>query len=166
MLLNQLKDARKRGDTVTTERIILSLRDLGVEGVRGRNRLRATYIARASDLPSPAPDGHFLRQFGQSNRNLISASHDDANVPQLLNLLNGFVEERLLTQTQAVLRREMIRARIPAKQISAAYIGILSRKPNFEEMDMWLRLMRADPRQGTSDLIWTLLNTHEFLFVR
>ncbi len=166
MLLNQLKDARKRGDTVTTERIILSLRDLGVEGVRGRNRLRATYIARASDLPSPAPDGHFLRQFGQSNRNLISASHDDANVPQLLNLLNGFVEERLLTQTQAVLRREMIRARIPAKQISTAYIGILSRKPNFEEMDMWLRLMRADPRQGTSDLIWTLLNTHEFLFVR
>jgi hypothetical protein len=166
MLLNQLKDARKRGDTVTTERIILSLRDLGVEGVRGRNRLRATYVARASDLPSPAPDGHFLRQFGQSDRGLISASHDDANVPQLLNLLNGFVEERLLTQTQAVLRREMIRARIPAKQISAAYIGILSRKPNFEEMDMWLRLMQADPRQGTSDLIWTLLNTHEFLFVR
>ena len=166
MLINQLKEARKRGDAVTTERIIQSLRDLGVTGVRGRDRLRANYVSRASDLPSPAPDGHFLRQFGQSNRDLISASHEDANVPQLLNLLNGFVEERLLNQTQAVLRREMIRARVPAKQIRTAYVGVLSREPNSEEMNMWLRIMRGDPRQGTKDLIWTLLNTHEFLFVR
>jgi len=166
MLVNQLREARKRGDSVTTERIIQQLRDLGVEGVRGRDRLRATYVARASDLPSPAPDGHFLRQFGQSDRGLISASHDDANVPQLLNLLNGFVEKRLLSQTQAVLRREMIRARLPAKQIITAYVGILSREPSHDELDMWLRLVRADQRQGTKDLIWTLLNTHEFLFVR
>jgi len=166
MLTNQLKEARKRGDAVTTERIIQSLRDLGITGVRGRERLRANYVSRASDLPSPAPDGHFLRQFGQSNRDLISASHEDANVPQLLNLLNGFVEERLLNQTQAVLRREMIRARVPAKQINTAYVGVLSREPSAEERDMWLRIMRGDPRQGTKDLIWTLLNTHEFLFVR
>ncbi len=166
VLTNQLKEARKRGDTVTIERIIQSLRDLGVEGVRGRDRLRANYIARASDLPSPAPDGHFLRQFGQSGRDLISASHEDANIPQLLNLLNGFVEEQLLTQTQAVLRREMIRARAPAKQIDTAYVGVLSREPSPDEMSMWLRIMRSDPRQGTKDLIWTLLNTHEFLFVR
>jgi hypothetical protein len=33
-------------------------------------------------------------------------------------------------------------------------------------MNMGLRIMRGDPRQGTKDLIWTLLNTHEFLFVR
>jgi len=166
LLINQLKEARKRGDAVTTERILQSLRDLGVSGVRGRDRLRVHYVSRASDLPSPAPDGHFLRQFGQSNRNLISASHDDANVPQLLNLLNGFVEERLISQTQAVLRREMIRARIPARQINTAYVGILTREPTGDEMDMWLRLMRADARQGTKDLIWTLLNTHEFLFVQ
>jgi len=161
-----LKEARKRGDPAATERILLSLRDLGISGVRGRERLRVNYIARASDLPSPAPDGHFLRQFGQSSRSLISASHDDANVPQLLNLLNGFVEERLLTQTQAVLRREMLRARLPARQITAAYMGILSREPESEELSMWLRIMRSDPRQGTKDLIWTLINTHEFLFVR
>jgi len=80
--------------------------------------------------------------------------------------LNGFVEERLLNQTQAVLRREMIRARVPAKQINTAYVGVLSREPSAEERDMWLRIMRGDPRQGTKDLIWTLLNTHEFLFVR
>jgi hypothetical protein len=107
-----------------------------------------------------------LRDFGQSDRNLISASHEDANVPQILNLLNGFVEERLLNQNQAVLRREMIRAKHPIEQIKAAYIGILSREPNPEEMGMWLRLMRANPRQATQDLIWTLLNTHEFLFIR
>jgi len=166
MLTDQLKKARKRGDAVTVERIVQSLRDLGITGVRGRDRLRVNYMARASDLPSPAPDGHFLRQFGQSKRDLISGSHEDANIPQLLNLLNGFVEDRLLNQTQAVLRREMIRARAPAAQIDTAYVGVLSREPEAEERDMWLRIMRGDPRQGTQDMIWTLLNTHEFLFIR
>ena len=60
----------------------------------------------------------------------------------------------------------MIRARAPAKQIDTAYVGVLSREPSPDEMSMWLRIMRSDPRQGTKDLIWTLLNTHEFLFVR
>jgi hypothetical protein len=165
-LSQQLKRARKRGDAVSSERIIAELRDLGVEGARGRDRLRVNYVARASDLRSPAPDGHFLRDFGQSDRGQISASHQDANVPQILNLLNGFVEERLLNQTQAVLRREMIRSRFPVTQIETAYMGILSRKPTEKEMEMWLRSMRSDERQATQDLIWTLLNTHEFLFVR
>lgn len=165
-LSQQLKNARKQGDAVSAERIISELRDLGVDSARGRDRLRVNYVARASDLPAPAPEGHFLRDFGQSDRNLISASHEDANVPQILNLLNGFVEERLLNQRQAVLRREMIRAKQPTQQIKAAYLGILSREPKAEEMDMWLRLMRADPREATQDLIWTLLNTHEFLFIR
>ena len=166
VLSQQLKNARKQGDAVSAERIISELRDLGVDSARGRDRLRANYVARASDLPAPAPEGHFLRDFGQSDRNLISASHENANVPQILNLLNGFVEERLLNQRQAVLRREMIRARLPSEQIKTAYLGILARQPKPEEMDMWLRLMRSDPRQATQDLIWTLLNTHEFLFIR
>ena len=60
----------------------------------------------------------------------------------------------------------MIRAKLPADQIKAAYLGILSREPKPDEMGMWLRLMHANPRQATQDLIWTLLNTHEFLFIR
>lgn len=165
-IVSQLRKARKRGDAAATERIVKQLKELGVAGVRGRERQRVDYIGRASDLPSPAPDGHFLRQFGQSNRNLISSSNDDANVPQLLNLLNGFIEDRLLTQNQAILRREMLRARTPLKQISTAYVAILARKPSPSEQDMWLRQMGANARQGTEDLIWTLLNTHEFLFIQ
>ena len=45
-------------------------------------------------------------------------------------------------------------------------MGILCREPESEELSMWLRIMRSAPRQGTKDLIWTLINTHEFLFVR
>ena len=60
----------------------------------------------------------------------------------------------------------MIRARAPAAQIDTAYVGVLSREPEPEERDMWLRIMRGDARQGTKDMIWTLLNTHEFLFIR
>ena len=54
-------------------------------------------LTRASDLPSPAPAGHLLRELGQSERELIQESHSDPTVPQVLALLNSFLEQKLLT---------------------------------------------------------------------
>ena len=46
-------------------------------------------MVRASEVISPAPAGHFLRQFGQSDREIISSSTDEASISQALRLLNG-----------------------------------------------------------------------------
>jgi hypothetical protein len=48
-----------------------------------------TYMVRSADLRSPAPNGHFLREFGQSDRELVENSNDEASVGQALMLLNG-----------------------------------------------------------------------------
>ena len=40
-------------------------------------------LLRASELPNPAPAGHFLRQFGQSDRDLIQNASDEASIPQV-----------------------------------------------------------------------------------
>ena len=45
--------------------------------------------------PRPAPAGHFVRKFGQSDRDQIEASHTEANVPQVL-----VVVERLLGEAR------------------------------------------------------------------
>ena len=48
----------------------------------------ARETARAVDLDSPARRGHFLRVFGQSDRDVIENASSHASVPQSLHLLN------------------------------------------------------------------------------
>jgi hypothetical protein len=46
-------------------------------------------LMRASEIETPAPPGHFLREFGQSDREVIENSSSESSVPQALTLLNG-----------------------------------------------------------------------------
>ena len=52
-------------------------------------RATAAEWVRASELPSPAPSGHFLREFGQSERDIIQNGNRDSSVTQALLMLNG-----------------------------------------------------------------------------
>jgi hypothetical protein len=123
-------------------------------------------LARASDLPSPAPPGHFLRQFGQSDREQIEAASDEANVPQVLTMLNGFVETRVLADRNAPLTRALEGAKNARDKIAAAFVAVLSREPSRDELAMWSRDAAELGPQAYRDLVWTLVNTHEFRFVR
>ncbi len=40
---------------------------------------RDRFVARASDIRSPAPNGHFLRLYGQSDRELVENGNKDAS---------------------------------------------------------------------------------------
>ena len=53
-------------------------------------------LVRASELPSPAPNGHFLREFGQSDRETIQNANFDTSVAQALGLLNGKITDDVL----------------------------------------------------------------------
>ncbi|MEQ1853571.1 MAG: DUF1549 domain-containing protein, partial [Chthoniobacteraceae bacterium] len=46
-------------------------------------------LARASELPQPAAETHFLRLFGQSDRLIADTATTDGSVPQALMLMNG-----------------------------------------------------------------------------
>jgi hypothetical protein len=130
---------------------------------RGRG---GAVLARASELPSPAPPGHFLRQFGQSDREQIEAASDEASVPQVLAMLNGFVEARILDERSAPLARALDGAKTARDKIRAAFVAVLSREPSADELAMWSRDAAELGAQAYRDLVWTLVNTHEFRFVR
>ncbi|HLU40143.1 MAG TPA: DUF1549 domain-containing protein, partial [Planctomycetota bacterium] len=105
-LFRALAAARRNGDAEAEARAAAALRELGVPlpGERVRRARPDQTLARASELPQPAPPGHLLREFGQSPRDVIDGGHTEASVPQVLDLLNGFVDQRLLNNPNAALR--------------------------------------------------------------
>jgi Protein of unknown function (DUF1549)/Protein of unknown function (DUF1553) len=168
-LLRELRQARKAGDEQKQEEIMAKLGEMGhplARMGRARSARGRSALVRASDLPQPAPAGHFLRRFGQSDREIIQQGDRDPNVPQVLELLNGFVEEQVIQNPLATLREELDDTDGAADRVRHAFLAILGRYPTGQELTMWKSDVAGDSDQGLSDLVWTLVNTHEFRFIR
>jgi hypothetical protein len=140
-------------------------------------------FVRASELPSPAPAGHFLRDFGQSDRLLIDNSNRMAAVTQALTLLNGFVDQEVL-QKKTVLMTTTAAAADGRAKLRTLFLSILSREPTAEDVEPfagWMAATAPDPKltgkaaaaaeakqvdQLVRGVAWTLINSREFLFER
>ncbi|MCB1211907.1 MAG: DUF1553 domain-containing protein, partial [Verrucomicrobiales bacterium] len=123
-------------------------------------------LMRAAELSQPAPDSHFLRAFGQSDRNLIDGSTFTGSQPQVLMLMNGVAQE-MLTNPQSLISRAIAAEDLPKKQVERAYLTILARKPTDTEKQRALAELNASgDDEGTANLVWALLNSLEFIFVQ
>ena len=148
------KDRPKKGSEEAME--MMMMRDA---------RKHKMVLARASELPQPAPQGHFLRDFGQSNRDfIVEASTLDGSVPQVMELMNGAATE-ILANPGSLIFQNMRAEKDPIKRAEVIFLSILSRKMTDEEQEMMLaELKRGQP--ALTDLTWALLNTPEFLFIK
>ena len=135
--------------------------NLGSRAAKGAER----DLLRASDLEQPARLGHVLRQFGQSDRETIDAGSDVATVPQVLTLMNGFLDQRVLNGESA-LRRDLTLATDGERRVRVAYLTMLNRQPSAQELERWRRLIAVNGRKAIDDLVWVLCNCNEFRFVR
>lgn len=129
----------------------------------GKPQVRAGLIlARASEMPQPAPETHFLRLFGQSDRLVSDTNTTDGSVPQMLQLMNGPVQEVISGGSTAL--AAAMKAATPAEQVASLYLSFLSRQPNAQES---VKSVAALGNGLTiSDIAWVLLNSREFLFVQ
>jgi hypothetical protein len=118
-------------------------------------------LARASELQQPAPENHFLRLFGQSDRLVSDTNTTDGSVPQMLQLMNGPVQEMITGDSKALVSAR--KSEKPAEQISSLYLSFLSRQPTPEETATATAAMGKG--LGLADFAWVLLNSREFLFV-
>lgn len=118
---------------------------------------------RASELPVPLPLGHFLRQFGQSDRREIDAFSRDAKVTHALTLMNGDLTAALVARN-SMLMKEILASGGSDERIRSLFLAILVREPTAEEMRACEAAWVASPTPER-DLIWALVNTPEFLFV-
>ena len=130
-----------------------------------RESLMMSQAVRASELESPAPRGHFLRTFGQSDRETIDNANREAAVPQALNLMNGPVAAALLKPGTAFQCQLDAIAR-PEDQLASIYLALLSRRPTHNERHLLSQVLKERGDQAVEDVVHALLNTGEFLYVR
>ena len=130
---------------------------------RFKSRLKA--FVRASELPSPAPDGHFLRIFGQSDRDLIENADDSASVPQSLAMMNGTLFN-ILGDPNSAVSKEVRGAKNDDAVLDALYLSVMTRKPDDHERSLLRAELEASGNEGARSILWTLLNTQQFLFIQ
>lgn len=125
--------------------------------------LQGQVLARASELPQPEKDQHFLRMFGQSDRQISDTGSDEGSIPQVLMLMNG--------QTQSVLRnpKSLVLATANKQagaemQIESLYLSFFTRHPKAEEMKDAKDALASG--MTLADLTWVLFNSREFMFVQ
>lgn len=121
-------------------------------------------LLRASELSSPAPNGHFLRTFGQSDRELIDNSTDSGAVTQALSLMNGLIEPDILSN-RSVLSSNVLKGSNAEAKVRILWQTILAREPTSKELSMAARVVAAHA-DGAKDMAWALINSNEFIFVR
>jgi len=121
-------------------------------------------------MASPAPVGHFLRVFGQTDRSTLDERRDHSpSMRQALMMLNG----KLTNEAARVGTLEPLYPILAGdkpdltKAIQLAYREILTREPNAEEMTEAKAILGAGatPLDGMADLRWALFNSHEFRFL-
>jgi hypothetical protein len=130
---------------------------------RARSQQARDYL-RAAELESPAPRGHPLRDFGQSDRETIENANYDASVPQSLFMMNGNLMPNILSK-YSQLMLAISKAQYPDDKLEAAYMAILARKPTAKEKEAWGKAQDTG-LNTTEDLIYALLNTQQFIFVQ
>ena len=120
-------------------------------------------LIRASEMRSPAPDGHFLMEFGQSDRELIDNRTTSSTVPQALTLLNGPLFELIIDQEGSFFQL-MKRQRSPDSRIRTIYLKMLTREPTSQEKQIMLEEIDRPEGMRYDVAAWALLNSSEFLF--
>ena len=81
--------------------------------------------SRAADDDSPAPRGHYLREFGQSDRETIENANYDASVPQVLALMNSQLLPQVL-EKYSQLMLTVNKAPYPDDKVDAIFTALLS----------------------------------------
>ena len=124
-----------------------------------------TLATRASEQPSPARPGTFLRTFGQSDREEIDNFNRDASVPQALNLLNGPMLDAL-TSPVSKLSHQMAEAGSPKAKLDTLYMAFLSRLPDANERKVLDQVIAERGDKAVEDVAQALLTGSQFLFVQ
>jgi len=135
---------------------------------------------RASELKQPMPADHFLRTFGQSDRQLIENQFTTGSAPQVMNLLNGEITNKILTSPDAYLIKEIAYGKGSKRDnVDKIFLSVLGRYPTSQEKTTAQSGMRAKTERDMSEaekmkteaqaignVIWALVNTREFLFIQ
>ncbi len=132
-----------------------------------KHAYQGNILCRASELPAPQRADHFLRQFGQSDRETIDGAEKEATVPQILAMFNGPITHVMLERGSAIVD-DVLAIDSTRDRIDAIFMSVLARRPASKDRLLAAKELSRTPNDnvGYGNIIWALLNTREFLFVQ
>jgi hypothetical protein len=95
---------------------------------------------------------------GASDRDLIDSANTQPDIPQILFLMNGPLEGSVIRSPQTFIQEKLRKEKDKQKRMELIWKAILTRMPKPSER----ALFKHDQR----DVMWALLNSNEFKFVK
>ena len=125
---------------------------------------------RAIELPDGEYPDHFLNTFGKPRRVSVCECErmPDENLGQALHTLNGDIIATKLSSKSGRVASLIASPKTDAEIIAELYLVALSRDPSEAETKAALEFLpeAASRQEFFEDLLWTLINSKQFLFVR
>ena len=157
--VTELLSEIKAGNGGASEKDMMAMKAMGRPGP-------ASGMARASELGAPAPNGHLLRMFGSSDRDLIDSSTREPNMAQVLSIMNGYVEKMVVSNKSSAVYKALEAGTTDRDKVRFLYYSILSRSPTGQEMTLLMRDVIDGSQESYENLTSALISTHEFIFVQ
>ncbi|MDD7985211.1 DUF1549 domain-containing protein [Lentisphaera marina] len=132
------------------------------EDIGPRNELRASESRiYAPKFPLNLSYVEVNGLFGASDRELIDNSNKEANIPQILYLMNGKPENQLIS-SKSYLNDELAKAK-GREKYQRMWLAVFNRPMNANELEL---INSNFNRKDIQNMLWALLNSNEFRFVR
>ena len=100
--------------------------------------------------------------FGASDRNLIDNANKEPNIPQILYMMNGQPEDQLISG-KSYLKKALSQVQ-GLQKYERLWLAVLNRPMNTQELK-FVDSVKQDPK-AVNNMLWALLNSNEFRFVR
>jgi hypothetical protein len=125
---------------------------------------------RAIELPDAEYPDYFLNVFGKPRRVSVCECErmPDENLGQALHTLNGdFLMEKIASKSGRI-AKEIEAKKTDDEMITDIYLRALSRRPTDSELATARQFVSETPNRTEimEDLLWTIVNSKQFLFVR
>ncbi|HBJ33593.1 MAG TPA: S-layer related protein (Precursor) [Planctomycetaceae bacterium] len=125
---------------------------------------------RAIDLPDAEYNDYFLNTFAKPRRTSVCECErsPDANLAQALHTLNGDTLAKKIADKNGFVTQQIAAKLDHDDLIRRLYLNSLCRLPTQAELDYSRQLLAesASPQEAYEDLMWALINSKQFLFVR
>jgi hypothetical protein len=123
---------------------------------------------RAARVPDAVASNMFLKAFGMPERlsNCTCERVQEVNFTATLQLMNGDTVQRQLRAPDNRVDRLVRQGQPPEKMVEELFLAALNRYPNPVERASLVPLVRSatEPKKELRNILWALVNSHEFQY--
>ena len=125
---------------------------------------------RAIELPDAEYPNYFLNTFAKPRRVSVCECErtPDENLAQALHTLNGDILSEKIAAAGGRIAKLLEEEKSAGEMITDIYLATVCRIPSSEEMQACLAIIEESPspKEGYEDLMWALINSKDFLYVK